>query len=218
MVKYKKIIETIRIYDNGEIEKETKTTLHTIKSWEELTREEKEKEIENNQELIYRDYQDYLYENFKDELEYLREEFKNIEFGNIYLDSNSQGWWIDNVVGLKYNDNGIEVYGNYIEVSDIDLYYRQTIRDFDINIYDYYVSDSDMEKIKKTKKYQYWYNKIKEDIQNWINRVNEICSYIGDREYVYPYNLSDEEDRDYLDNYFSDEEFEFIKESEENDN
>ena len=212
----KEIIETTII----ENEKETKTKRvveHIIRSWDELSREEKEKEIEKRHEQIYEWYQEDMYNIYKESLEMLKEDFPHIDFEDIYLDSNSQGWWIDRIKDFKYNTDDIEIYGEKLWVDYVDFRIRKIIEDFDINIDDYYVSEDKLRKIITTKKYQKWYEDIKKDIQNWIDRLNVICATLGNAEYYYPYNLDNENDKDWLDNYFSDEEFTDTREVFEND-
>lgn len=187
-----------------------KTRTYNVKTWEELTREEKEKEIEKNCNGIYEWYQENIYENFKYDLEYMKEKHKNIQFDDIYVDSNSQGAWIDRVKDFKYLSEDITIYGEYIDIYDIDLHIRkyiEPITENDINIYTYNVSYDLFEKIKKTKKYQNWINNIITDVNNWIEDVNRICEYVIENECRYPWNLDDEEDLQNLADYFMDIEF-----------
>lgn len=208
MKQFKTIETTTYVEENMKVETMTTTTLHTIRTWEELTTEEKEKEIEARQQSIYQLYQEDLYNSFLCDLDYIREKYKNIDFENVYVDSNSQGNWIDSVKGFRYCGDSINVYGEWIEIEDIDLHIRKYIDSYDININDYYIDSDLLEKIQKTKKYKKWIESIEKDVNNWINDVNEACKYIMSREYYCPYNLENEEDREYLDNYFCEEEFE----------
>lgn len=216
MRKIKEIIETTII----ENEKETKTKRvleHTIRSWEELTREEKEKEIEKRHEQIYECYQEDMYMLYNDELERLKEDYPHIHFENIYLDSNSQGWWIDRIKGFHYDVDDLIVFNERVGISYVDFKIRKIIKDFDLDIWDYYIDSKTLSRIEKTKKYQNWYNNIRKDIQNWIDRVNTICSELCNSVYNYSSNLDDEVERDFLDNYFSDMEFTDTREVFEND-
>ena len=70
--------------------------------------------------------------------------------------------------------------------------------------------------MKKTKKYQKWYNEIEKDVKAWAERANEICGNLIKEEYNYPSMLSIAWEKDWLDNYFSEEEFETIEEIKEN--
>jgi hypothetical protein len=217
MEKFRKIVETTIINENGTEEKYKKITEHTIKKWNELSREEQDKEIEKHQEAIYCNYQDDMYENYKIGLDNLRYEFENIKFDDVYLDSNSQGWWIDSIKNFKYHCDNLIVYGEEIEIYDIDFHIRKLIETFDIDIYDYYIDSDKLEKIKATKKYQKWIDDIRNDIEKWVDCVNDLCSDVGNSEYKYPYNMDDEDDKYYLDMYFEDMEFEtyeIVKEDE----
>lgn len=208
---YKKIVDTTYINEDGTENKQRKVTLHTIKNWHELTREEQNIEIEKNSESIYSSYQDYMYEDYKIGLDNLKYEFKNIDFEDIYMDSNSQGWWIDKIKNFRYHCDNLVVYGEEIEIYDIDFHIRRTIESFDIDIYDCYIDDEKLEKIKATKKYQKWISDIKQDIEKWVDRVNELCCDLGNSEYSYPYNMDNEEDKNFLDWYFEDMEFENVE-------
>lgn len=211
MKQFTKIVEIKTIYDTGEEENITRKTRHTIKSWQELTREEKEQEIENYRDGIYEYYQDYNYDIYKYELENLREEFKDISFTDIYLDSNSQGWWIDRVKDFKLHFDDIEIYDESLYI-DYDMKIRQDINYIEIYGSSYYgISDEKWSKITSTKKYQNWIGKAQKRVDEWKNRVNEICYNLGHNEYNFP---SLEEDDYILDCYFEDMEFEFVEESE----
>ena len=158
MRQFTKIVDTTIIDDKGE-EKTTRKTLHTIKSWQELSREEKEEEIEKHQEGIYEYYQDCNYEDYKCELENLKEDFKDISFEDIYLDSNSQGWWIDRVKDFKLHFDDIEVYNESLYI-DYDMKIRQDIDYIEIYSSSYRgISVKKWNKIISTKKYQNWMNK-----------------------------------------------------------
>lgn len=211
MEKYKKIVETTIIDENGKQTKTKKITEHTIKKWRELTREEKEKEIENYNASIYQSYQEDMYNQFKCDLDNLKYEFKNIQFEDVYMDSNSQGWWIDRIKNFKYSTDDITIYGEELLVDDVDFVIRKTIEDFDITIDDYYIEYEKLEKIKNTKKYKNWVENIKKDIKNWVDRVNEICSDLGNSEYYCPCDLDDKVDEYYLNCFFEDISFEEIK-------
>lgn len=211
MKQFKQIVETTIIDENGEETKNTNKTLHKIRTWDELTDEEKEEKIELNNEMIYRDYQDQLYEDFKYQLDEIRNEFKDITFDDIYFDSSSQGSWIDGIKGFKLNRD-IEVYGERLWVDDVDLHFRKYIcEDFEIYVDNYYVESDKLEKIENSKKYQDWLSDNKEYVNKWIDRVNEISKYMLDREYSYPYNIDDSEDAEWLANWFDGEEFESVE-------
>ena len=211
MKRFKEVETRTIINEDNSVETRTITTLHTIRNWSELTRDEQEKEIEKNSEGIYCDYQDMLYEDFKCDLDLLREKYKNIDFGEVYFDSCSQGSWVDTIKDFRYLDSGVDIYGEHLDIDSVDLHIRRYIEDFDINIIDYYVDTEKLEKIKETKKYKKWFNNIHNDITNWMQEINELCKYLLSKEYCSPYNLDDAEDKDFLDYYFENEEYETIE-------
>lgn len=212
MRQFTKIVETTIINDTGEEENTTRKTLHTIKSWYELTREEKECQIKKHQESIYMNYQDYMYEIYKDQINWLKEDFVDIEFDDIYLDSNSQGWWIDRVKNLKLKFEDIEIYGETLYL-DYDINIRRLIENITLYAESYYgLTREQREKIENTKKYKEWIEKAQKRVNEWVDRVNDICSELGKSEYYVPYDLDDSVERDFLDNYFEDMEFEFVEE------
>lgn len=211
MKQFTKIVETKIIYDTGEEENITRKTRHTIKSWQELSREEKEQEIENYRDGIYEYYQECNYEDYKYELENLREEFKDISFTNIYLDSNSQGWWVDKVKDFELHFDDIEIYDESLYI-DYDMKIRQDINYIEIYGSSYYgISDEKWSKIMSTKKYQNWIGKAQKRVDEWKNRVNEICYNLGHNEYNFP---SLDEESYIFECYFENNEFEFVEESE----
>ena len=174
-----------------------------------MTREEKEKEIDNKKESIYELYQDDLYQDFLYNLDYIKEKYNNIDFNTIYIDSNSQGAWIDSIKNFKCYYT-IDIFGETIEIEDIDLHIGKYIDKIDqTNIYinDYYIEEKLHNKIIKTKKYKNFINEIIKDVNNWIDEINAACAEIMKNEYCYPYNLDDPDDVDYLNNYFCDDEF-----------
>lgn len=213
MKQFKEIETTTIVNEDMKVETRTKTTLHTIRSWDELKEEEQEKEIEKNQEIIYQYYQEEIYDNFLCDLENLKEEYKNINFDTIYFESCSQGGWIDKVKDFRVNYS-IDILGETLEVSDIDLHIRRLISNIDendINIYDYYIDNDKLEKTQNTKKYKKWIESIVKEVNSWINIVNELCDFILSKEYEYPYNMKNEEDKEFLDRFFEEQEFETIE-------
>ena len=216
MRQFTKIVETTIIDDTGE-EKTTRKTRHTLRNWQELSREEKEYQIEKHQESIYTNYQEYMYEIFKDQINWLKEDLVEIEFDDIYLDSNSQGWWIDRVKGLKLNFKDIEIYGETLYL-DYYVRIRKLIEDITLYAESYYgLTREQREKIENTKKYKEWIEKAQKRVNEWVDRENDICSELGKSEYYAPYDLDDSIERDFLDNYFEDMEFEDVEELSEKD-
>ena len=210
MEKYKEIktIKTINKETGKEEIKETERN-YIIKKWDELTREEKEQEIDNKKEAIYEYYQEDLYYIFKDTLEIIKEKYNNIDFNTVYIDSNSQGAWIDSIKSFKCYYN-IDIFGETLEIQEIDLKIRKYIENItenDIYFYNYYIDSETLKKIENTKKYKNFINKIVKEVNAWIDEINAACKEIIKNEYSYPYNLDDQNDVDYLNNYFYDDEF-----------
>lgn len=212
MEKYRIITKTTK-KDLGTEEETTneRTILQTVKSWGELTREEQEEEIKKNMEGIYQDYQDQLYYIYRDRLEEIKEKYQNINFEDVYIDSNSQGAWIDEVKNFKVYYT-ININGEEIEVSNINLHIRKYIEEInenDVYIYTYYLSDEELQKIENTKKYKDFISKIVKEVNNCIKEINEAVKEIIENEYYTPSDLDNEADKDFLQNYFDCQEFIF---------
>ena len=94
---------------------------YVVKTWDELTEEEKEAEKEKYCEEIFRDWDDLCYERFKYNLEDIKDRYKNIKFDDVCLDGNSHGWWIDSIKNFNYQVDDIEIYGELISLYYIDL-------------------------------------------------------------------------------------------------
>lgn len=151
---------------------------YVVKTWDELAEEEKEKEIESNCEILTNEWNNLCYENFEFELEDIKDSYKNIKFDDVYIDDNSQGWWIDRIKGFEYYPEEIFIYGEDISLYDIDIKICRTIKNItadDIIIEDYYIDSDKLKKIKATKKYQKWVNEIVKDVNKWIDEINEVC-------------------------------------------
>ena len=218
MERYKITTTTVTVnLDTKEINENKRTIFQVVKNWEELTREEKEAEIEKNSESIYQCYQEDLYQNYKFEIENIREKYQNIDFEDIYFDSSSHGSWIDRVKNFSYKDT-IDIFGEQVSIYDVDLHtrtYIQEISEEDLYIdFGYYIDAEKEEKIKSTKKYQDFIKDAVKNINNWIEDVNNAAKEMLSNEYCYPYNLDNKEDADYLAGYFYDAEFTFESEEE----
>ena len=177
---------------------------YIIKTWDELTEDEKEAEKEKYCERISRNWDELCYEDFKNELEDIKDRYKNIEFDDVYLDGNSQDWWIDSIKGFEYCPEEISIYGEDISLYDIDIKICQTIKNIttdDIIIEDYYIDSEKLEKIKTTKKYEKWINDIVEDVNKWIDEINEVCE-----NYIKNYNYVPD---DFIEDYFKNNEIDF---------
>lgn len=178
---------------------------YVVKTWDELTKEEKEKKKEEYCEEISSTWDELCYEDFKNELEDIQDRYKNIKFDDVLLDYNSQvGYWIDKIKGFNYQVDNIKIYGELLCLYDIDIKIYKNINNItsdDIIIEDYYIDNNKLEKIKATKKYQKWVNDIVKDVNNWIDEINEVCvNYMND---------FDDVPDDFIDNYFISNDIEF---------
>ena len=191
---------------------------YVVKTWDELTEDEKEAEKEKYCERISMTWDDLCYENFTNELEEIKTRYNNIKFDDVYLDGNSQGWWIDSIKGFEYYPEEIFIYGEDISLYDIDIKICKTIKNIttdDIIIEDYYIDDNKLEKIKATKKYKKWVNDIVEDVNKWIDEINEVCE-----NYIKNYNYVPD---DFVEEFFTNREIDFeyyvntVEEDEVND-
>ena len=186
MKKYKEQVRTITTdIDTGEIVGELKNNYYVIKSYEELTDKQKEEVVSKNCESISQDFFDNLYRDFQAEIEFIKEKYKDIKFDTIYLDENSQGKWIDSIRGFEYLSSDINIFGENISVYDIDIHiskYIKNITEDDIYISDYFIGNEKIEKIKSTKKYKTWINKIINYVNKWIDEVNSICKSYFDEQ------------------------------------
>ena len=178
---------------------------YVVKTWDDLTEEEKEAEKEKYCEQISICWDDLCYENFKNELEEIKERYKNIKFDDVLLDYNSQvGFRIDSIENFNYYGEEISIYGEDISLYDIDIKICRTINSItsdDIIIEDYYIDSEKLEKIKATKKYEKWVNEIVKDVNNWIDEINEVCeNYMNNYNYV---------PDDFVEDYFINNNIEF---------
>ena len=177
---------------------------YVVKTWDELTEEEKKKKKERYYKEIDREWYDVLYNDFEEDLSDIKDRYKNIKFDDVYIDDNSQGWWIDCIKNFKYYPKEISIYGEDISLYDIDIKICRTINSItsdDIIIEDYYIDSEKLEKIKATKKYEKWVNEIVKDVNNWIDEINEVCeNYMNNYNYV---------PDDFVEDYFKNNDIEF---------
>ena len=177
---------------------------YVVKTWEELTEDEKEKKKENYCEDISSSGWELCYKDFEYGLEEIKEKYKNIKFENVYIDDNSQCWCVEEVKGFKYCTDSISIYDENISIDDIDLTIRKTIEMItanDVIIDDYYIDSNKLERIKNTKKYQKWVEEIVQDVNNWVEEINNLC-----KDYMKKvYSIPDE----FVEDYFRDDEFVF---------
>lgn len=177
---------------------------YVVKTWEELTKDEKEKKKENYCEEISSNWWELCYKGFEYGLEEIKEKYKNIKFENVYIEDGPRCWWVDRVEDFKYCTDSISIYDENISVDDIDLTIRETIEKInasDVIIDDYYIDSNKLERIKNTKKYQKWVEEIVQDVNNWVEEINNLC-----KDYMKKvYSIPDE----FVEDYFRDDEFDF---------
>lgn len=83
-----------------------------VKDWKELTEEEKNAEITKYQETLNDFWGDFCYDNFKYNIEELKSRLKYITFDEVYVDENSQGYWIESIHNFNIN---IDIDDNIID-------------------------------------------------------------------------------------------------------
>lgn len=177
---------------------------YVVKTWDELTEEEKEKQKEKYYDMLVNDWSNVLYNDFEEELADIQDRYKNIKFDDIYINDDSQGWCIDKIKNFKYQVDDINIYDESLSLYDIDFTICKIIKHItkdDVIVEDYYVDSDKLKKIKATKKYQKWVNKIVEDVNKWVDEINEVCiNYMNDL-----YDMPDY----FIDDYFINNEIEF---------
>lgn len=176
---------------------------YVIKTWDELTEAEKEEQIEKNSESISMDWQDMLYEDYKYELEEIQAKYKEkgITFEDVYLDENSQGWWIDSIKKLQVN-RSINIYGEELSVYDVDIKFRRYMYLEDVYLDDYYIEEAKLKRIENTKKYKKFMDELKKDIQDMFDEINNIA----ENYFINEYDIT----RDFIDSCMEWREFEYL--------
>lgn len=176
---------------------------YVIKTWDELTEAEKEEQIEKNSESISMDWQDMLYEDYKYELEEIQAKYKEkgITFEDVYLDENSQGWWIDSIKKLQVN-RSINIYGEELSVYDVDIKFRRYMYLEDVYLDDYYIEEAKLKRIENTKKYKKFMDELKKDIQDMFDEINNIA----ENYFINEYDIT----RDFIDSCMEWRKFEYL--------
>ena len=172
-----------------------------VKEWNELSSQEKENAIKQHQESIYLCWDDLCYEQYKQSLEELKTNLKYITFDDLYVDDNSQGFWIDKVKGFRVNID--ENQNNSIE--NVDLKIRKFIEDIEyidffsspIGKYVYLTPQEALE----TKGFKRITKKLLKDFETFKNGINNIVKTYYDTHYDVP--------QDFVNDYMNDLEFEY---------
>lgn len=163
---------------------EKETNYYIIKEWAELNEAEKEREIKKYGDIIMEDWYDYIYECYKDSIEEIKDRYKEkgIEFDYVYIDSNSQGWWIDKIKNLKVY-RSIKIFGEDIEIDDVNIHSRKILELDDIYIYDYYIEEAKLKRIENTKKYKDFIASVKKDLEDMLEEINRVAKTYFEDEY-----------------------------------
>lgn len=163
---------------------EKETNYYIVKEWAELSEAEKEKEIKKYEDIIMQDWYDYISECYESSIEYIKDRYKEkgIEFDNVYIDSNSQGWWIDKIRNLKVY-RSIKIFGENIEIDDVDIHSRKILELDDIYIYDYYIEEAKLKRIENTKKYKDFIASVKKDLEDMLEEINRAAKTYFEDEY-----------------------------------
>lgn len=170
------------------------TKTYIVKTWKELTDEEKEIQKKNYSENIEIAWVDLLYEDYKSDIELLKEDLKYIKFDDVYTGDNSQGFWIDSVKNVEcyINNKTKNIYG-------FDFTIRKYIDDITwVDI------DNDcvkFEELKTMTGYKTLAKELEQDFEIFKNGINKIVKYYYDNLYY----ITD----DFIESYFEDMEFEF---------
>lgn len=211
---------------------------YIVKTWDELTEEEKQEKIRNNWEDLVIEWDNGLWNVTISCLNDLLSELKIIDFEGDVLDTfsfddNSQGWWFERIKTknikafcdmFAFNEVDFDLgrrSQSLLKMEDIEntfvgcyCYFNQFQTDFENGYYNY----SDLEIISNTKnkngdleykEFNHAWNEFKKEYNHFVEQFNKIINaYFDDR-----YDM----DEYFIDNYFEDMEFEFLKEVVENE-
>ena len=212
---------------------------YIVKTWDELSEDEKQKEIEKNSEQLYCDYDNSEWELAEHCLNDLISNLKIIHFKDndilkaIYFDENSQGWWIDRVI-----EKNIFATCDIFDMENVELilkwgrlhtfendfnnnysgcycYFNQFQTDFESGYYTF----EELEKMSNTlatnsnglkfEEFNIAWNEFKKEYNYFVEQFNLIINEYFNNRYNLP--------QDFIDNFFEDMEFEFFKEVVENE-
>lgn len=163
---------------------EKETNYYIVKEWAELSEAEKEKEIESYEDIIMQEWYDYINDCYECDIEDIKCRYKEkgIEFDDVYIDSNSQGWWIDKIRNLKVY-RSIKIFGEDIEIDDVNIYSRKILELDDIYINDYYIEEAKLKRIENTKKYKDFIASVKKDLEDMLEEINGAAKTYFEDEY-----------------------------------
>ena len=173
----------------------TITKKFIVKSWDELTDKEKEWEKKKNSDHIWEFWGECCFECYKEDIQEVKRQLKYISFDNVYINENSQGWWIEGFKNLTCNINN-----QTKNIYDIELDFGQLVDRIsyveidDGQWVDFYI-------LKELKGYKILYKKLLEDFEVFQNGINEaIKTYYNDI-----YEIPNE----FVESFFEGVEFEF---------
>lgn len=170
------------------------TKTYVVKTWKELTDEEKEIQKKNYSENLLIAWGDMLCIDFDFEIAALKQKLKYIKFDNVYVDDNSQGFWVDLVKNVEcyINNKTKNIYG-------FDFTIRKYIDD--ITWVDIDNDCVEFEKLKTMTGYKTLAKELEKDFEIFKNGINELVKYHYDNLYYIT--------EDFIESYFEDMEFEF---------
>lgn len=215
------------------------TKKYIVKTWDELTEEEKKEKINKNWEDIAIEWDNREWgiavnriNNLKNELKIIG--FNGEVFDTFYFADNSQGWWIDKIITKKIYANCDTFDFNEVDfefgrcnqslknIEDIDTncigcycYFNAFQTDFENDYYTY----NDLELMAnfknsndelEYKEFNQAWNEFKKEYNYFVSEFNSIVQDYFD----YRYDISD----DFIEEYFDGAEFEFLSEVKENEN
>ena len=189
---------------------------YIVKTWDELTEEEKQEKIHNNWEDLVMEWDNGLWDETMNRLNDLLSELKIIRFNGDVLDTfsfddNSQGWWI----GRIKTKNIIAFCDEFI-FNEVDFDFGRR-NQFQTDFEDGYYNYNDLELMANEKaqndnglihvEFNKAWKKFKKEYNYFVEQFNKIINdYFDDR-----YDM----DEEFIDNYFEDMEFEFLEDIED---
>lgn len=171
---------------------------YVVKSWQELTPEEKEAEKKKNADDIYYLNDEMCWNEYKWAFEELKNKLKYFSIDDIYFDDNSQGWWLENYKKFELDYWQKEKHAEDFLFTITQHCLPDELKEIQI--------DGEMKTIEEwqeTKGYKKLATEIKKEFDMFAEELTEIVTkYFDDR-----WNLTDEE----IEGYFEDMEFEFFE-------
>lgn len=190
---------------------EKEINYYIVKEWAELSEAEKEKELEKCNEWLSYTWGNIVSENYENDIADIKDRYakKGIHFEDIYLETSYMRYWVDKIKNLSVNRN-IKIFGEDIEINDVYVKVGEDVETDDIEIYEYYIDDAKLERIKATKKYQNFIEEIRKDLQDMLDEIDKAVKTLNYDEYNIP--------QEFIEEYMEDGEYSFkITEQEYNE-